>query len=147
MAARRRRRFRRFHTAVAVTLAVIAVILSPILLPIALWLDARDQKRMRALIDTFPCLKCGEVLGAEALRLAGESWSAYLAGLRDEDDGRVIRRRIVRNFDAICPHCGSYHTFDPKGRNFTLTPPEYIQIREGGRARSQDGGTSSTADT
>lgn len=108
----------RWRTAVAVSAGVAAIILSPILLPIALFLHSRDEKRMRALVAIFPCRKCGRILGADALRIADEAWARHLADVARHAQGGVIRYRLVKNADAICPHCGTNHKFMPKQRSF-----------------------------
>jgi hypothetical protein len=74
---------------------------------------------MRAAVVNFACLSCGGILGAEALHLADDAWAAYFATLAQ--DG--IRRRVVKNFDAICPHCGAHHKFIASGRTFILARP------------------------
>ena len=135
----RRRRYRRWHTALAVIAAVVAVILSPILLPIALWLHARDEKRMRALAETFLCLSCGRTLGAASLKLADEAWANYVAGLDRGVDAtqptrdwiKLHRPRLVKNYDAICPHCGAYHKFIAKERSFILARLADIPVKAG----------------
>ena len=107
----------RWRTAVAVTVGVVAVMLSPILLPVALIFHAADAKRMRALAETFPCLKCGRILGADSLRITDEAWAEYLAEVTRNSIG-AIRSRLVKYIDAICPHCGAHHKFTPKQRSF-----------------------------
>jgi hypothetical protein len=109
---------RRVNTAIAVITAIAGLILSPVLLPIALFLHSRDQKRMHVLAEIFACLSCGRILGADSLRLADEVWAVHLAELARDYEGTGIRYRVVRNFDAICPHCGTYHKFMPKDRTF-----------------------------
>ena len=115
---------RRWRTAVAVSAGVAAIILSPILLPIALFLHSQDEKRMRALMEIFPCRKCGRILGADALRIADEAWATHLADVARHSQGGVIRYRLVKNADAICPHCGAHHKFMPKERSFIPVRPE-----------------------
>ncbi len=122
----RRRRYRRWHTAAAVAGSVVAVILSPVLLPIALLLHARDETRMRALADHFACLSCGGILGADLLRLADEAWSAHMAELTRGHGDRIVRFRVEKRFDAICANCGTYHKFVPKDRTFILARREEI---------------------
>ena len=102
---------------------VVAVILSPVLLPIALWLHAREQKRMRAVAECFTCLSCGRILGASSLRLADEAWSAHMAELTQEHEGSILRFRVEKRFDAVCANCGTYHKFVPKDRTFILATP------------------------
>jgi hypothetical protein len=109
---------------------ILFLVLSPVLIPIALLLHSRDQKRMRSLVETFACLSCGRILGADALRLADERWAKHLNDLARHYEGAGIRYRVVRNFDAICPHCGAYHAFIPKQRTFVLARPEDIQPTE-----------------
>jgi hypothetical protein len=124
---------------------IVFVILLPVMLPIALFLHSRDEKRMRALAETFLCLSCGLVLGAESLKLADEAWANYVAKLNETNDGSTLyRRRIVKGYDAICPHCGTYHSYASKERTFILARPPDIpakpgkqQPRTAGRARHQ----------
>ena len=116
---------------------IVFVILLPVLLPIALFQHSRDEKRMRALAETFRCLSCGLVLGAEALKLADEAWANYVAKLdRGVDNSEptrdwktLHRRRIVKGYDAICPHCGTYHSYASKERTFILSRPAGIPLK------------------
>lgn len=110
---------KRWRTAGAVTTAVAAIILTPIMLPIALYLHARDVKRMRALAHAYPCRKCGRLLGTGSLRMADEAWASYLAQVGHNSQGGVIRYRLVKTIDAICPHCGTQYKFVPNDRSFT----------------------------
>ena len=112
------------------------VILLPILLPVALWLHSRDEKRMRALAETFRCLSCGRTLGADSLKLADEAWANYATGLNrgvdttqpTRDWNKLYRPRLVKNYDAICPNCGTYHKFIAKQRTFILARSEDIPL-------------------
>jgi transcription elongation factor Elf1 len=116
---------------------IVVVILLPVLLPIALFLHSRDEKRMRALAETFRCLRCGLVLGADALKLADEAWANYVAKLDGgagdateptRDWSKLYRRRIVKLYDAICPHCGAYHSYAAKQRTFILARSEDVPL-------------------
>jgi hypothetical protein len=118
---------------------IVFVISLPVLLPIALFLHSRDEKRMRALAETFRCLSCGLVLGAESLKLADEAWANYVAKLDGDGDdatqptrdwSKLYRRRIVKGYDAICPHCGAYHSYVAKQRTFILTRSQDVPIVE-----------------
>jgi hypothetical protein len=124
-----RRRYPRLHMAGVVIFVIGAIVLTPILLPIALYQHARDEKRMRALVETFACLSCGRVLGAASLNLADNAWRVYLTEWAHKFEGTAIRYRVVKYFDAICPHCGAYHKFVPKQRTFSLLGPEYLPLK------------------
>ena len=134
-----RRRHRPWHTPLYVIAGILMVILLPILLPIALWLHSRDEKRMRALAETFRCLNCGHTLGADSLKLADEAWANYAAGLNrgvdttqpTRDWNKLYRPRLVKNYDAICPNCGTYHKFITKQRSFILARSEDIPLKTG----------------
>jgi hypothetical protein len=135
----RRRRHRWWHTVLYVAGGIVVVILLPVLLPVALLLHSRDEKRMRALAETFRCLSCGLVLGTSALKLADEAWADYVAKLDGgagdatgptRDWSKLYRRRIVKGYDAICPHCGAYHSYVAKQRTFILTRSEDVPIVE-----------------
>jgi DNA-directed RNA polymerase subunit RPC12/RpoP len=137
---RRRRRHRRWHTPLYVIGGIVFVILLPVLLPVALFLHSRDQKRMRALAEIFACLSCGRTLGADSLKLADEAWANYVAKLnRDVDTthpttrdwNKFYRPRLVKDYDAVCPNCGTYHKFIAKERTFILTRPEGIPLKPG----------------
>ena len=131
---RRRRRHRWWHTVLYVAGGIVVIILLPVLLPIALFLHSRDEKRMGALADGFRCLRCSLVLGAGTLKLADEAWADYVAKLdRGVDNAEptrdwntLYRRRIVKMYDAICPHCGAYHSYAAKQRTFILARSEDI---------------------
>lgn len=132
-----RRRHRYLHNATAVIAGTLFVMLSPILLPVALILHSREQKRMRFLAETFPCLSCGRILGAESLRLADTQWENRLAGLTRDHAGSGIRFRIVRDVDAICPNCGTQHKFIAKLATFVPSEPmsgRHVIQKEGGRS-------------
>jgi hypothetical protein len=126
-----RRLHRHWDTALGVAVGVGFLVLSPVLVPIALYLHHREEKRMRAAVGSFACLNCGGVLGEQALQLADEAWSAQFGALAQGG----IRRRIVKTFDAMCPHCGAQHKFMAADNSFILA--------QGGHPRHQPTGSSS----
>ena len=75
-----------------------------------------------------------------ALKLADEAWANYVAkldgGVDDateptRDWSKLYRRRIVKLYDAICPHCGAYHSYAAKQRTFILARSEDIPLKPG----------------
>jgi hypothetical protein len=134
-----RRRHRRWHAPLYLIGGIVFVILLPVLLPVALFLHSRDQKRMRALAEIFACLSCGRTLGADSFKLSDEAWANYLAELNHGADTTQPARdwnkfhipRLVKEYDAICPNCGTYHAYVPKERTFILTRPEGIPLKPG----------------
>jgi hypothetical protein len=114
-----RRRHRHWDTVLAVAFGVAFLVLLPVMAPVAFYLHCRDEKRMRATAVNFACLSCGGILGTEALQLADDAWASHFATLTQDS----IRLRLVKNSDAICPHCGAHHKFIASGRSFILACP------------------------
>ena len=85
--------------------AVILVVLLPVIIPYLAFTQWRDGKRLLALARTFICLRCGEVMGEEAVALGDAFWKEHMAALQKSSP--AIRLRVVRTVHAVCPHCGA----------------------------------------
>jgi hypothetical protein len=123
---RRRRRMRsllnRFGWPLAVIGGCVLLISLPITLPLALFLAAREKKRMQALADVFAC-GCGKILGREALSLADACWERHArASLSEAPDEIGSIPHLRRRLDAICTHCGRQYEYIDKARIFAPTP-------------------------
>lgn len=107
-----------------VTVLSLFLLMLPICLPIALGEMKRDDRRRRRVVRSFPCLHCGKILGERSLELADQAWSRILDQRQQSEQTNLTERsqRIVRTLDAICPHCGHPHHFDPKLRRFVQDP-------------------------
>jgi predicted RNA-binding Zn-ribbon protein involved in translation (DUF1610 family) len=101
--------------------AVLFILLSPVLIPIAGIAHQRDIKRMRELARTFICLNCGKVLGKEAIGLGDEAWSRHIDEVLKQCPPRT-RLRVVRTVHAVCPHCGALYQYIDKARSFAPSP-------------------------
>ncbi len=106
----------------AAFLAMIGVaLLLPVLMPLGFFLNARDERRLRAWAAGSACLKCGVILGLAAVKLADRAWRAELAEMRRKKPG--TRFRVVKTYDAICPSCGSHYAFGRKSRELRPSTP------------------------
>lgn len=56
------------------------------------------------------CLRCGEPLGVDALRLADEVWAKIMAKKMAWARERGVRLRVIRTVDAVCAKCKAWHT-------------------------------------
>ena len=114
-------RFLRRHPAVQGTLLFLGLVLLffllPVILPVALMLDARDLRRRRASAERFVCVRCGQVLGLGALARADAVWAEYVEKLHREHSG--YRFRLVRQVQAICSRCGTRYRFDEEQGTFS----------------------------
>jgi hypothetical protein len=97
-----------------VLMGAVSVVCLPIILPVVAVLQILHYRRMRAAARKFACLSCGSYLGSEAIRLADEAWQRYFSDKRAHNPDVRFRTgipRIVRQFRAICPHCGARYDF------------------------------------
>jgi hypothetical protein len=92
---------------------------------------ARDERRKRALVETWSCGWCIAPLGEAALSRA-EALEAAESELeqigKDWMDGHVHSRRIL---GACCPRCGASHCFAVKEEAFLLLNPREVGARFG----------------
>ncbi|GGH08301.1 hypothetical protein [Silvibacterium dinghuense] len=84
--------------------------------------EKRTRQQMREAARQSRCVRCGALLGEEALALADAEW----AKMRDElDRSHFYRRyRMVRTWRAICPGCGARYSYQEATRAFVLLPDE-----------------------
>jgi hypothetical protein len=90
--------------------AVVLLLLSPIIIPIAEWLHARVRRRMRAMAQNTPCERCGMTLGPASLDRADQEWAEHIAARRRENPG--LRMRLHRRIRAICTACDARYGYD-----------------------------------
>jgi hypothetical protein len=103
------------------------VIASPVLIPIALILHARDQRRMQTAAATASCEHCGATLGTESLRRADAAWATHVSALQQARP--TIRFRLVRRLWATCATCDAEYDFDATLRTFRRLPVETTHRR------------------
>ena len=99
----------------ALLLTIGFVLLIPVLLPFGLALAALHRHRIRSVARRFPCIRCGWVLGPEAVRLADVEWDRRMRELRAQHPN--TRFRIVRDLHAVGPVCRRRYRFVEKGRS------------------------------
>jgi hypothetical protein len=115
----RRKRWLRFLAGATITVVVILTIVSlPIWLPLVSISLMLEERRMKHAARQFACLRCGKILGVEALRLSDQQHAADMRELRLKHPG--VRFRIVRIGRATCTQCGARYRWDEKQRTFTL---------------------------
>ena len=82
----------------------------PLALPWAMIGVRRSQLRLQRLVDEFPCIVCGGLLGAEALLIANGRWAQEVEKRRAASPDWIIMR-MIRHVHAVCPHCGCEYTY------------------------------------
>lgn len=112
-------------------LAILALMLMPIWLPLETRKRSRDEQHKRALVEKWPCGWCLAPLGEAALSRAdaleaAESKAEQIG--KDWMDGYTHSRRILA---ACCPRCGAAHRFAPKENAFLLLIPRQVGDRFG----------------
>jgi hypothetical protein len=101
----------------AILLVVIAVVIaSPVLIPIAAVLHARERRHMRAVVRETRCEGCGAILGDASLHRADAVWGEYVATLHRDQPGILFR--LLRRLWAVCTVCGAEYDFDAARRAF-----------------------------
>jgi hypothetical protein len=85
--------------------AVILVVLLPVTIPYLAFTQWRDGKQLLALARTFVCLRCGKVMGKEAVALGDAFWREHMAELQKSSP--TIRFRAGRAVHAVCPNWGA----------------------------------------
>ncbi len=113
----------RIHQASFLLIAALVVIASPVLIPVAFALHARDRRAMLAIAERTQCKLCGATLGAASLEQADREWAEHVAALHRDRPG--IRFRLVRCLWAICAACGGRHGFNAERRLFTLLDSDF----------------------
>ena len=106
----------------AILLVVVIILLSPVLIPVALLLQALSEQTKRGVARKFVCLKCGAVLGTESLRLADVAWNEYVSRLLREKPG--MRLRLCRTLHAICSQCEQEYHYLEKDKTFVFQERE-----------------------
>ncbi|MBN70070.1 MAG: hypothetical protein CME32_12430 [Gimesia sp.] len=96
----------------------ICMLLLPVILPLTVLGQKRYQKRLRGLAEKYVCVECGELLGTEAIQLADERWEEMSEERRRRSPN--IKFRLVRNLQAICPHCGCEYRYQEAEATFIV---------------------------
>jgi predicted RNA-binding Zn-ribbon protein involved in translation (DUF1610 family) len=115
-----RKRLARSGIAVGLFAAAFLVLL-PILLPIAAIQNQMRNRRILKLARNLDCASCGARLGAEAIQLAAQHWAAIMARHQAMYPGTKLR--LVRDVDAVCPHCGREYSYRDVDRSLILKLP------------------------
>ena len=98
-------------------LAMVGIVLTlPVLIPVAVWQYARDQRRKRKAAETTRCGQCGEPLGTASLRCADLAWAHHVAAMRLAYPHSFLR--LVRRIWAKCTVCGAEYDFDATAKAF-----------------------------
>jgi hypothetical protein len=104
------------HLLMLILVVVLFLVLLPVIIPLVAVMHWRHEARMRKLAAEMTCVRCEQVMGATATKLADSAWSAEFDAIMKQSPG-IRRRRIVRTVDAICPHCAlRYRYIDELGR-------------------------------
>ena len=113
------RRRRRIAESVEITLLVFGFVLfMPLWIPASFVIQAIYYRRLRKAANSFACVRCGKVLGVEALAQADEAWSEHVRELMRLHPGVMFR--LVRTVHAICPGCGTKYTFREHAHTFVV---------------------------
>ena len=110
------------------------LVLWPVILPVALVLNSKAERRKRECARNFRCAACGQGLGDTSVDLADAECSAYMDELKRQSPG--VRFRVVRTLDAICATCGKRYTYLEKEYTFVAEPDEAQAMRQARLARS-----------
>jgi hypothetical protein len=105
-----------------ILLAVVMVLLLPIIIPLAAFLVARDNRRMRRKALETKCLKCGHCLGDAAIERGEVAWRERMSDLHSGAEWGIRRRRIVRDIHAVCTNCGAAYQYVTQTAEFVLAP-------------------------
>lgn len=95
----------------------IVIVTSPVVLPIALALNAWERRRKAAWLATVPCPACGGPLGRPAMESARRAFAARVRELRRQRP--TVRFRLV-SFAAMCPGCRTALDIGGKWPAYTL---------------------------
>ena len=110
------------HLLMLILVVVLFLLLLPVIIPMVAFMHWRNEARMRKLAASMVCVRCEQVMGAIATKLADRAWNAEFNAILKQSPG-IRRRRIVRTVDAICPHCSlRYRYIDELGRFVTGVP-------------------------
>jgi hypothetical protein len=97
------------------------VVLLPIIIPIAIILNELRGRRLRKTARTFVCVRCGRVLGTEALARAREVESEHSRELMRRYPNKIFR--IAPLVDAVCLGCNTWYRFRDRERTFVVKEP------------------------
>ena len=89
--------------------AVLFVVFLPVIVPVALVLHHFHQRKMRAVILSSLCPKCGARLDDAAIARADERWKEIMREIFSQHP--LARLRVMRDLHAICAACGAEITF------------------------------------
>lgn len=108
------------HLLVLTLVVVLFLLLLPIIIPLVAVMHWRNDARMRKLAASMICVRCEQVMGAIAPKLADSAWNAEFDAIMKQSPG-IRRRRIVRTVHAICPHCGQRYRYVEEFGRFAPT--------------------------
>jgi hypothetical protein len=102
-------------------LLVVIVIGTPLWIPAIIIRQTVHKHRLRKAANSFACVRCGSILGVDALKRADTRWAEYLLELSRKHPG--VKFRTVRTLHAICLNCGTRYTFCESERTFVVEEP------------------------
>ena len=90
-----------------VTLAPVIILLVPILLPVALAVDARTMRRLAL----TRCIRCGSPIGLAELRRAREEAAAKAGAIAAAILASGFKPRVAIDWEVTCPTCGQAYAY------------------------------------
>lgn len=103
---------------VSLIFLVTFVLLMLVVLPLVAIQLKLEQRKLRLLAERFVCVRCGGTIGGEAIQLADERWEEM-----SEERRRLypkIKFRLVRNLQALCPHCSCEYCYQEAEDKFIV---------------------------
>jgi hypothetical protein len=100
---------------------VATVIFLPLLMPAGFLVAAVEKRRRRKAARSFPCVRCGRLLGPESVDLADKAWREHVQELLRLHP--YTKFRLLQTCHAICPACGTRYTYRETERTFAVETP------------------------
>lgn len=119
-----------FAVPLTAVLVLLMVVTFPVSVPLIMLASVLDGRRLRRAANRTRCIRCGALLGQEALDAADAAFRAAQADLQWDPSHGIVD--VFRRSHATCTACGAEYAWDGGRRGLRLLPEDSPD--ESGRA-------------
>lgn len=112
-----------FAVPLAAVLVLLVVVTFPVSVPFIMVARVLDDRRLRRAANRTRCIRCGALLGQEALDAADAAFQADQADLRWDPSHGIVD--VFRRSHGTCTACGAESAWDGGRRGLRLLPEDF----------------------
>lgn len=112
-----------FAVPLAAMLVLLMVVTFPVSVPLITLASVLDDRRLRRAANRMRCIRCGVLLGHEALHAADAAFRAAQADLQWDHSHGIID--VFRRSHGTCTACGAEYAWDGGRRGLRLLPEDF----------------------